>query len=191
MAAGAAGVAVFAAVVVMAAGVDARFVTVNVKGPPTAPAVVFCNVKVGGLGALVNVHTIRAKGLRLVVGTVITLPANVPKAAGFPDVAALVSVHMAAERSKLLLAASVSVTGVVMLVTDTELSVAGAAVPAAVVEMVGTVPARFVAVKLKGPPGKSVVIFCTATSGMAALTIFVKTQVICARARMLVAGIVS
>ena len=62
--------------------------------------------------------------------------------------------------------------------------------PAVVVEIFAGAPARFVAVKLKGPPGKSVVIFWMATRGMAGLTIFVKVQVICALARILVAGIV-
>jgi len=69
--------------------------------------------------------------------------------------------------------------------------VAGAAVPAVIVVIFVGVPARFVAVKLKGPPGRSVVIFWIATSGMAGLTILVKVQVICALARTLVAGMVS
>lgn len=63
--------------------------------------------------------------------------------------------------------------------------------PATVVEMLAGAPARFVAVKLNGPPGSSVVIFWIATSGMAELTMLVNVQVICALARMLVAGIVS
>ena len=53
------------------------------------------------------------------------------------------------------------------------------------------VPARLVPVKLKGPPGNSVVIFCTATCGMAGLTMLVNTQVICARARIFVPAMVS
>ena len=48
-----------------------------------------------------------------------------------------------------------------------------------------------VPVKLNGPPGNSVVVFCTATCGIAGLTMLVNTQVICALARMLVPGIVS
>ena len=67
----------------------------------------------------------------------------------------------------------------------------GAAVPAVVVVIFESVPARLVPVKLKGPPGKSVVIFCTATCGMAGLTMLVNTHVICALARMLTPGIVS
>ena len=59
-----------------------------------------------------------AKGFRLVAGTVITLPLSVPKLAGLPDVAALVSVHVPADRLKFVLAASVRVTGLEMLVTE-------------------------------------------------------------------------
>jgi len=53
MGVGAAGVAVFAATVVMLAGLEARLVAVKTKGPPKEPEVIFCNAKVGGLGALV------------------------------------------------------------------------------------------------------------------------------------------
>lgn len=53
MAAGAGGAAVLAAVVVMLAMADAKLVAVNVNGPPTAPAVIFCRANVAGLGALV------------------------------------------------------------------------------------------------------------------------------------------
>jgi hypothetical protein len=118
MAVGAAGVAVPAAAVVMLAGLEARFVAVNMKGPPKDPTVVFCSAKVGGFGALVNVQTIFAKGFRLTAGTVMVLPASVPKLTGFPEVPALVSVQVPLERLKLLLAASVSVTGLPMLVTE-------------------------------------------------------------------------
>ena len=41
------------AVVVMFKRAAARFVAVNVNGPPNAPAVIFCRAKVGGFGALV------------------------------------------------------------------------------------------------------------------------------------------
>ncbi len=50
---GAAGVGVLGAVVEILAGVEAKFVTVKINGPPKEPAVVFCKAKVGGLGALV------------------------------------------------------------------------------------------------------------------------------------------
>lgn len=110
--------AVLATVVVMFAGVVARLVDVKANGPPNAPTVVFCNVNVGGFGAFVNVHTMRANVTRLATGTVMTLPDSVPKLAGFPDVAELVSVQVPLATLKLLLAASVSVTGVAMLVTE-------------------------------------------------------------------------
>ena len=53
MARGAAGVAVLAATVVMLAGAEAKFVAVNVNGPPKAPDVIFCKANVAGFGALV------------------------------------------------------------------------------------------------------------------------------------------
>ena len=49
---------------------------------------------------------------------VIVLPASEPKLAGLPEVPALVSVQVAVDRLKLLLAASVSVTGLSIFVTD-------------------------------------------------------------------------
>ena len=63
-------------------------------------------------------QTIFAKGFRLAAGTVITLPAIEPKLAGLPDVPELVSVHVPVDRLKLVLAASVSVTGLRILVTE-------------------------------------------------------------------------
>jgi hypothetical protein len=62
---------------------------------------------------------------------------------------------------------------------------------AAVVEMSVRVPARFVAEKLNGPPGSTVVTFWMATKGIAGLTILVKVQTSWALARIAVAGIVS
>lgn len=53
MAEGATGVAVLAATVVMLAGFEAKFEATNINGPPTELAVIFCNAKVAGLGALV------------------------------------------------------------------------------------------------------------------------------------------
>ena len=50
---GATGAAVLDAVVEILEIAEARFVAVNVKGPPNPPTVVFCNAKVGGFGALV------------------------------------------------------------------------------------------------------------------------------------------
>lgn len=54
----------------------------------------------------------------MTAGIVMTLPAIEPKLAGLPDVPALVSVHVPVVRLKLLLAASVRVTGLRMLVTE-------------------------------------------------------------------------
>jgi hypothetical protein len=69
--------------------------------------------------------------------------------------------------------------------------VAGAAVAAAVVDMLAGVPAKLVAVKLNGPPDKSDVIFWIATKGMAGLTIFVNVQTSFALVRTFTAGMVS
>lgn len=156
---GAAGVAVAAAVVVMLAGLDARFVAVKVNGPPNEPDVIFCSVSVAGFGALVNVQMIFAKSFKLVAGTVMVLPDNVPKLAGLPDVPELVSVQVPLLRLKLVLADSVKVTGVVLTETMLLIGTVGAAVPAAVVVTFGGAPVRFVAVKLNGPPARPVVIF--------------------------------
>lgn len=151
--------AVAAAPVVMFAGFAARLVAVNVNGPPKEPVVIFCNVRVAGLGALVKVQTIFAKSFKFVAGTVMTLPAKVPKLAGFPVVPELVSVQAPVDRLKLVLAASVNVTGLALLVTVLFTGVTGAAVPAAVVVTFGGVPVKLVAVKVNGPPAKPVVIF--------------------------------
>ena len=61
MAEGATGVAVAAVVVVMLAGVLARLVCTNVKGPPKPPSVVFCSFSVAVL-VLVNVQAIVEPG---------------------------------------------------------------------------------------------------------------------------------
>lgn len=58
MVAGDAGVAVLAAVVVIAVGLEAKLVDVKVKGPPIAADVIFCNATVAGLGVLVKVQEI-------------------------------------------------------------------------------------------------------------------------------------
>jgi len=102
----------------MLVGAEAKFIAVKVKGPPKEPAVIFCSASVGSFGALVNVQMIFAKGFRLMAGTVITLPTNVPNAGGLPVVPALVSVQLPLDRLKLVLAASVRVTGLRMLVTE-------------------------------------------------------------------------
>ena len=118
MAVGEAGVGVLAATVVMLAGVEAKFVTVNVNGPPNEPAVVFCKANVGGFGTLSNVQMILANGFKFTAGTVMMLPARLPKLAGLPVVPEFVSVQLPLDNVKLVLAASVSVTGLPMLVTE-------------------------------------------------------------------------
>ena len=150
---------VAAATVVMFAGFDAKFVAVNVNGPPKEPVVIFCKASVAGLGAFVKVHTIFEKSFKLRAGTLMVLPAKVPKLAGLPVVPEFVSVQAPLDSVKLALAASVKVTGLALLVTVLFIGATGAAVPAAVVVMFGGRPVKFVAVKLKGPPAKPVVIF--------------------------------
>lgn len=191
MAVGAAGVGVAAATVEMFAGLDARFVDVNVNGPPNEPVVVFCKENVAGLGALVNVQTIFAKVFRLTIGTVMVLPARLPKLAGLPLVPAFVSVQPKPDTVKLVLAASVKVTGEALLAMVLETGVVGAAVAAAVVVILEGVPCRFVAVKVKGPPANPVVIFWIATDGIAGFTVLVMVQVICAFNFTFAAGIVT
>lgn len=110
--------AVFAAIVVMAAGPEAKLVAEKANGPPNEPTVVFCSVNVAGLGVLVKVQTIVANGFKLAVGMVMTLPASVPKLAGLPVVPELVSVQLPLAMLKLLLAASVNVTAVPIFDTD-------------------------------------------------------------------------
>ena len=183
--------AVAAATVVIFAGFEIKFVAVNENGPPNDPAVIFCNATVGGLGALVKVHTIFAKSFKLMAGTVIVLPAKVPKLAGFPDVPEFVSVQTPVDNVKFALADSVKATGLALLVTVLLIGVTGAAVQADMVVILGGVPVKLVDVKMKGPPETAVVIFCIATTGMAGFTVLVIVQLICALARILVAGMVS
>ena len=159
MGVGAAGVAVPDASVVMLVGLEVRLLAVKVKGPPKEPAVIFCKLSVAGFGVLVKVQTIFAKGLRLVARIVMVLPAKLPKLAGFPVVPELVSVQLKLDNVKFVLAASVSVTGLLILVTELLFTVVGAAVPAVIVVILAGVPAKFVAVNVNGPPGKPVVIF--------------------------------
>ena len=56
MTVGEAGVAVLAAVVVMAVGLEAKLVDEKVNGPPMAAVVIFCKVTVVVWGVLVNVQ---------------------------------------------------------------------------------------------------------------------------------------
>ena len=78
---------------------------------------IFCNASVAGFGELVKVQTIFEKSFKLMAGTVMMLPAKLPKLAGLPDVPELVSVQVPDDRVKLVLAASVNVTGLALLVT--------------------------------------------------------------------------
>ena len=114
---------------------------------------------VGVLAAFVNVQIILANGFRLTAGIVTTLPAKLPKLAGLPVVPEFVSVQVALVMLKLLLAASVSVTGFAVVVTVTGAGVVGAGVPAVTVVIPFMVPVKLVAVKVKGPPAAPVVIF--------------------------------
>ena len=191
MAVGAAGAAVPAVVVVMATGTVARFVAVKVNGPPKAPTVVFWIETVAGFGALVNVQLIWAKAMRFAAGIVSTFEASVPKLAGFSVTAEFASVQVAVDKSKLLLAASVTVTGLTVVVTVIGTGVVGAGVPTVVVVMLLMVPVKFVAVKLKGPPTIPVVIFLMATVGMAGLAMLEKLQTIWALALTRAEGIVN
>lgn len=161
----------------MGAGVEARFVDVNVNGPPAEPNVVFCNATVAAtavLTALVNVQVIFAAATTLAAGIVRTLPASVPKLAGFPDIAALASVQVAAVAVKL--AAGVSVIVTVVLKAETLMAVgeAGVAVFVDVVVIAVGAEAKLVAVKVNGPPIALDVIFCTAT--VAGLAVLVNVQ---------------
>lgn len=175
----------------MLANPAAKFVAANVNGPPNDPVVIFCKASVGGFGALLNVQIIFENSFKFTAGTVMVLPAKVPKLAGLPVVPAFVSVQAPLDKVKLVLAASVKVTGLALLDTVLFIGVTGAAVPVVAVVMFGGKPARFVAVKLNGPPAIPVVTFWIATTGMAGLTVFVMVQLICALARIFVAGMVS
>jgi hypothetical protein len=117
IAVGAAGVGVAGTVVVMAAGAEARFETEKLNGPPNAPVVVLRTATDAGSGVLVNVHVICAAGNTLAAGTVSTLPASVPKLAGFPVKLALASLHVAEVVEKLGLAPSVTWMAVMTVVT--------------------------------------------------------------------------
>ena len=174
-----AGAGVPAVMVVMAAGVDARLVDVNVNGPPAEPSVIFWTATVAAtavLTVLVSVQEIFAAATTLAAGMVITLPTRVPKLAGLPVTAELVSVHVAALAVKFVAGVSVIVTAVFKADALMAVGEAGVAVPVAVVVTEGGLEARFVEAKVKGPPMAPVVIFCKVT--VAALGVLVKMQAI-------------
>ena len=174
-----AGAGVPAVMVVMAAGVDARFVEVNVNGPPAEPSVIFWTAIVAAtavLTVLVSVQEICAAATTFAAGMVITLPASVPKLAGLPVTAALASVQITALAVKFVAGVSVIVTAVFNAVALMAVGEAGVAVPVAVVVTEGGLEARFVEAKVKGPPMAPVVIFCRVT--VAGLGVLVKMQAI-------------
>jgi hypothetical protein len=151
---------------VMEAGFDARFVAVNVNGPPAAPKVIFCTATVATeavFTALVIVQVILAAAKTLAAGMVSTLPARDPKLAGFPVMAEFASVHVAAVAVKLEAGVSVIVTAVLNVVTLIAVGVVGVATPAPVVVIAAGFEAKFVATNVNGPPIAPVVIFCKVT----------------------------
>ena len=91
--AGLAGVAVAAAAVVMAAGLEAMLVPTKENGPPAAPTVIFCTAMDAGKGVLAKPQVITADEITLAAGMVKVLPAIVPKLAGLPLTDALESLH--------------------------------------------------------------------------------------------------
>ena len=100
---------------VIAAGVEDKLVALKVNGPPAAPSVVFCSATVAVLAVLtvlVKMQLICAAAKTLAAGMVSTLPASVPKLAGFPVTAELASVQVAAVAEKLAAGVSVTVTAV-------------------------------------------------------------------------------
>ena len=101
--------------VVIAAGADAKLVALKVNAPPAAPVVVFWMATVAVpavLTVLVKVQLICAAANTLAAGMVSTLPASVPKLAGFPVMAELASVQLAADAEKFVAGVSVIVTAV-------------------------------------------------------------------------------
>jgi hypothetical protein len=160
--------------VVMPAGVDARFVTVNVNGPPADPSVVFCNVTVAAFTfkVLVIVQVICAAATTLAGGTVSTLPMSAPKLAGFPVTAELASVQLAAVAVKFVAGVSVKVTAVLKAGTVLATGAAGVAVLAVVVVMAAGAAAKLATANVKGPPIAPTVIFFNAT--VAGFAVFVK-----------------
>lgn len=126
------------------------------------------------LTVLVRVQVICAAATMLTAGMVITLPAKVPKLAGFPVMAAFESVQVTAEAVKFVAGVSVIVTAVLNAVTLIAVGEAGVGVLVAVVVIAVGAEARFVALKVNGPPMALLVIFCKAT--VAGLAVLVNVQ---------------
>ena len=95
IAAGAAGVGVLTAAVVMAGCTETRLVAVKLKVPTAKPVVIFWIATVGVITALVNLQVICAAGNTLAAGMVMSRPLSVPKLAGLPVTAELASVQVA------------------------------------------------------------------------------------------------
>ena len=99
----------------IAAGTEVKLVALKVKGPPAAPVVVFWMATVAVpavFTVLVKMQLIWAAAKTLAAGMVSTLPASVPKLAGFPVMAELASVQVAEVAEKLAAGVSVIVTAV-------------------------------------------------------------------------------
>jgi hypothetical protein len=157
------------AVVDRLAGVLARFVWVNVNGPPNAPVVIFRTVTVACVGVLVSTHLMRAAETTFAAGMVSTLPEKLPKLAGLPETAEFVSVQEIAVSEKAK-GFSVTVTAVFNVVTLIAVGAAGVAVATAVVVIAAGADARLLTVKVNGPPVVDAVCFWSAkVAGIAAL----------------------
>ena len=109
-------------------------------------------VTVAGTAVLVIVQLIWALGKTLAAGTVNTPAARLPKLAGLPVKPEFASVQVADVAVKLELAASVICTWLFAALTWIAVGLAGVAVAAAIVVMFAGLEAKFVAVKVKGPP---------------------------------------
>ena len=107
-------------------------------------------------------------------GMVMTLPASVPKLAGFPVTAEFESVQLADVAENFEPGFSVIVTAVLRVVTLIGVGVAGVAVFTAVVVIAPGAVARLVDVKVNAPPMAPSVIFCNVT--VAGFAVFVKVQ---------------
>jgi hypothetical protein len=164
--------------VVMGAGVRVRLVATNVNGPPAAPMVIFCTATVAVVAVftvLESVQRICAAATIFAAGMVTTLPAKVPKLAGFPVTAEFVSVQLTEVAVNLVPGFSVMVTAVLSVVTFIAVGDAGVAVFTVEVVMDAGAEARFVAVYVNAPPIAPTVTFCSAT--VAALAVLVNVHV--------------
>lgn len=97
VAVGAAGAAVFSAVVVAVPGFAARLVCEKVTFPPKPPSEIFCTLTVG-IRLFENTQVKSAPGLTLAAGMVRTEPANVPMVPILPVVPEFASVQLAEVR---------------------------------------------------------------------------------------------